>query len=517
MLIRSLAVALMLATVTSRADEPKVEHIVLVVLDGMRPDLVNEHDTPTLAALAKRGVFFQNNHSAYPSSTNVNGAVLATGALPFRNGIAGNQEYRPEINSSKPFDTADFPALEALDGRINASYLAMPTVAELLHREGFNTAIAGSKPVAQLFDRARTRSNPAARKSAVIYRGRIFSADWKEKVISALGPFPAEKGFPNEAVDTWTTRALTEVLWKEGVPKFSLLWLSEPDLTGHHSAPGSPLARLAMKSADEMLARVQAALEAKDVLTKTDIFVVSDHGFSTIDLAVDAAERLRAAGFDAVRAFPEKPKAGQILVVTLGGSIEFYVAQRDEKVIARLVDFLQHSDFAGVIFTHAAQEGAFRLEQAFVNSRYAPDVLVACRWNDQPNKYGVKGAIASDIGRVIGEGTHSTLSPHDMNNMLIAAGPDFRNGWKDETPSGNIDVAPTVLWLLGLKAPQRMDGRALREATVESRAPPAVAEKTVGAERPLGGTVWRQHLRTATVDGVTYLMEGNGGRSTAQP
>ncbi len=31
------------------------------------------------------------------------------------------------------------------------------------------------------------------------------------------------------AQNDWTTRALTGSLWKEGVPEFSLLWLSEPD------------------------------------------------------------------------------------------------------------------------------------------------------------------------------------------------------------------------------------------------------------------------------------------------
>jgi len=104
-----------------------------------------------------------------------------------------------------------------------------------------------------------------------------------------------------------------------------------------------------------------------------------------------------------------------------------------------------------------------------------------------------------------------------MNNTLIANGPDFRRGWTDETPSGNIDVTPTILWILGLQAPGRMDGRVLSEALVESDGQPVVTEKTLEAQRDLGDSTWRQHLRTATVAGVTYFMEGNGGRQKEKP
>ena len=322
---------------------------------------------------------------------------------------------------------------------------------------------------------------------------------------------------PNDKEDTWTTRALTEFLWKEDVPRFSVLWLSEPDLSEHETAPGSPMCMAAIKSSDENLAKVLAALKAKNALTNTDLIVVSDHGFSTVDLAIDAAALLRAAGFDAVRELGDKPPTGQVLVVTLGGSIGFYVVDHDQKVVARLVEFLQRSDFAETIFTQKAQAGTFALERAQLETPNAPDVLVACRWNNQRNEFGVAGQIASDIGRKVGGGTHSTLSPHDMNNTLIASGPDFRRGWIDETPSGNIDLAPTILWILGLKAPERMDGRVLSEALLDAGTPPVVTEKTWEAQSDLGSSTWRQHLHTATVAGVTYLMEGNGGRQNNKP
>ena len=487
--------------------EATAEHVVVVVWDGMRPDLVDDHNCRTLAALARRGVFFRHNHSTYPSSTNVNGAVLATGDFPAHTGLISNQEYRPAINPLKQFDTGDFPEL---DPQIAARYLAAPTVAEIVQKAGYRTAIAGSKPVAQLADRARHRASDAARESTVIYCGKFLPRTAEAAVVAALGPFPSVKQFPNSEEDAWTTRALTDVLWKKDVPKFSLLWLSEPDLTQHEYAPGSPQGLAAIKSDDDNLAKVLAALRAKNALTNTDVFVVSDHGFSTIQRAVDVAQRLREAGFDAVRFFTGQAKPGQILVVSLGGSTEFYVVGHDLAMTRRLVNYLQRSDFAGVILTREKMDGTFTLAQVHLATATAPDVIVASRWNDQPNEFGVRGEVASDRGKGLGQGTHSSFSPHDLHNTLIGSGPDFRRGWEDESATGNIDVAPTILSLLGRSAP-KMDGRILTEALRDGGTAPAAQSTKLETGRDLdpAGT-WCQSLSLTSVGIATYVDEGNG-------
>ena len=255
------------------------------------------------------------------------------------------------------------------------------------------------------------------------------------------------------------------------------------------------------------------ALRAKNALTSTDVIVVSDHGFSTIDLAVDVAERLGAAGFDAVRAFTAPPKSGQVLVVSLGGSFALYVIGHDAAITRKLVDYLQRSPFAGVILTREKMAGTFTLAEAHLQTATAPDIIVASRWNDQPNEFGTRGEVASDLGKNAGQGTHGTFSPHDLDNTLIASGPDFRRGWIDETPTGNIDVAPTILALLGLKAPQPMDGRVLVEALRNSESTPTTEPRELKAQREFDDSTWRQTLSLTTVGKVSYFLQGNGGRT----
>jgi arylsulfatase A-like enzyme len=99
-----------------------------------------------------------------------------------------------------------------------------------------------------------------------------------------------------------------------------------------------------------------------------------------------------------------------------------------------------------------------------------------------------------------------------MHNTLIAAGPDFRHGQTDDLPSGNVDLAPTILRILGITPPQQLDGRILSEAMVNSEPPASNPEtKTVEATKDFPSGTWRQTLKTSQVGSTIYLDEGNGG------
>jgi arylsulfatase A-like enzyme len=147
------------------------------------------------------------------------------------------------------------------------------------------------------------------------------------------------------------------------------------------------------------------------------------------------------------------------------------------------------------------------LEQVRVNTTNAPDLLVSMNWSADKNKFGVPGMFLADSNK---QGAHGSLSPFDMHNTLVAAGPDFRHGFTDELPTGNADLAPTILWILGIKPPQPMDGRILNEAIVSMSAPTNSSQKTIEASRDGKGFHWRQYLKFSTVGNAIYFDEGNG-------
>jgi predicted AlkP superfamily pyrophosphatase or phosphodiesterase len=510
-----IALAFCLASASAPAIVPaKPErHVVVVVWDGMRPDLVSEQNTPMLWKLARQGVIFRNHHSVYPSATMVNGTTMVTGVYPGNSGIIANHVYRPDIDPHQAVDVELKPVVEKGDEISRGKYIAVPTIAELLQRVGRSTAIAAAKTVGLLLDR-----NPVdggANNNATLFAGKALPGAALAAITDKLGPFPST----HLQQDPWTTKALIDVLWKDGVPAFSILWLGEPDLTQHETAPGAPAALAAIKSADENLAAILSALDKRKARETTDVFVVSDHGFSTIRRSIDLRKILNDASFAATTEFSGEPKPGDIMLAGNGGSVLFYVIGHEGTVTRRLVEFLQQSDFAGVIFTKEPVQGTFDLGQAEIRNDHAADIVMSFRWDDSKNQFGIPGMIDADWQRAAGKGTHATLSRFDMHNTLIAAGPDLKRGETNDLPTGNVDLAPTILHILGIKPPAKIDGRILSEAMNEAIPSQKAETKTIEATKRFPSGTWRQSVQISRVGSTVYLDQGNGafGASPGAP
>jgi predicted AlkP superfamily pyrophosphatase or phosphodiesterase len=482
-------------------------HVVVVVWDGMRPDFVSEKTTPTLWKLAREGVTFRNHHAVYPSATQVNGTAIVTGVYPGRSGMIANYAYRPDIDRARSISVESPPVVSRGDELSSGKYISVPTIADLIQRAGGRTVMASAKTVGLLLDR-HADSGPAKNR-VTLFAGQTLPRDVVTSIVAALGPFPSA----HLQRDPWTTKAVTDFLWKDGVPALSVIWLGEPDLTEHESAPGAAPALAAIKSSDENLAAILSALDKQAARETTDLFLVSDHGFSTIKRSIDLRKLLSDARFVAKTEFDDEPKPGDIMLVGNGGSVLFYVVGHEATVTRRLVEFLQQSDFAGVIFSKQGLPGTFHLDDAKIDNSHAPDVVMAFRWYDSKNQFGAPGMIDADWQREAGQGTHATLSRFDMHNTLIAAGPDFRGGQADDLPTGNVDLAPTILHILGIKPPQEMDGRVLSEAMIDVDQVSAGREtepKTIEAKKDFRSGSWRQSMQISRVGSTTYLDEGNG-------
>jgi arylsulfatase A-like enzyme len=166
---------------------------------------------------------------------------------------------------------------------------------------------------------------------------------------------------------------------------------------------------------------------------------------------------------------PETLPKGALVLAPNGGTEYFYQPEHNPDVVKRAVRFLQSREYVAAVFVarrYGDLPGTLPAENVHLeNAPRGPDIIVSYAWDADATIQGFRGTEYSTVfpESPSERGEHGSFSPIDVHNTLLAAGPDFRGGFRDALPSGNVDVAPTIAALLGLKLPQAQ-GRVLHEA-----------------------------------------------------
>jgi len=495
--------------------------VIVFVVDGLRPDAITVEDTPTLFRLRAEGVDFTNSHSVFPTVTRVNAATLATGAQPGTHGIVGNQLYVPAVEPRRAFDTGDHRNLRRLGDASGGRLVLTTTLAERLHAHGLGLAgvSSGSTGSALLL-------NPCAPAGVGAVVNGYFApgktvADppaVSEAILEKLGPAPAKSGSGRyDAAVTWTQRVLREHVLPELRPTVVLNWLTEPDHSQHAVGVGAPAARAALRHDDREIAETLETIERLGLTASTDVFVASDHGFTTNTVGVDVAGALIAEGLKAA------PDSTDVVLASSGQAVAVHVEGHTAERIAGLARFVHAQDWGGVVFTagrtpgdpRGVADGTFALELIHIAGERAPDLLFTFPWTSEPNAFGVRGTDLANVsgGARLYASDHGSMSPWNVRNTLLAWGPGFKRGATIRTPAGNVDVAPTILALLGLPT-DGLDGRVLREALVDG--PDAEQVAVVTHTHTVQAGAYRAAVQTSEVDGRRYVdkswrVVGHGG------
>lgn len=230
---------------------------------------------------------------------------------------------------------------------------------------------------------------------------------------------------------------------------------------------------------------------------------------------------------------PGSLPAGAVVVAANGGSDYLYVPGHDPAVIKQVVGILQRREEYGAIFVdsrYGAIPGTFMMKDANLENTTRrdngqPDIVVSFAWDETVSVQGKTGIEFESTGGQ--RGMHGSFGITDVHNTLIASGPSFQKAKVISGPSGNVDVAPTVAWLLGLSMPQA-NGRVLNEGLMSPRStatpsvvqhmltPPSVASglsfetptdptgATKDATRTAGTYSIQMSVKDMTVDGKTY-------------
>jgi predicted AlkP superfamily phosphohydrolase/phosphomutase len=227
---------------------------------------------------------------------------------------------------------------------------------------------------------------------------------------------------------------------------------------------------------------------------ETDVFVISDHGFSPIVKELRLENWLREEGYvhfpkgDSkdvqVDAFAPGPFAGLVRVNRKGRDHGGIVETKDDydrvrEEIRSKLQKLRDPD-TGDPFVERIYNREELFHGPYVEN--APDLVFV----EKKTRFVARGG--PGIPGVFGSPSYSFSGFHRPEGVLIAAGPHIRRHSERGTFS-ILDVTPTLLWILDATAPKDLDGHVMAPLVGEERLsarPPRVGEEQiVDATQPI--------------------------------
>ncbi len=263
--------------------------LLLISIDGFRPDYLSKKESPTLYEFARQGVRAQSLRPIFPSQTFPNHYTIVTGLYAENHGIVGNEIRDPQ-------DPKNHFSLGAPREFINNPkwWLGEP-IWITAQKQGLKSGIL-FWPGSEAPHQGMLPTNFLA------YDKNISS---KERVALLLKWFdlPDEKR-----------------------PDFFTLYFDVVDTNGHRFGPHTNEVKAAIKEVDEALSFLMSELEKKQKLNGLNVLVLSDHGMVLMDpkKTIDIS--------DILKDFPNVDRTGNSAVVGLFSSKNEELNQLEKKL-----------------------------------------------------------------------------------------------------------------------------------------------------------------------------------------
>ncbi len=479
------------------------DKVLVVVFDGLRPDMVVPGLMPNLHRFAVGHCAFPRSRAVFPSETRVNAAAVVTGCDPARHGLIANQFHAAAAFADHPVNTSKMDHLLVADRAWNGGLMQAPTLGERLHAAGKSLAVVSTASTG-----ATWLLNPHAERLGQLRwsaHGDAWGAPADELATIArrFGPVPPVAIPSTARIDHATSVWLDHV--RPGLdPDVAILWFADPDWTYHYSGIGTPEALACLAGADRAFGRIVDAWQRSPDRDRRQIVTLSDHGHVTTLERIDLVAAFNAAGF------PTDTRAADAdgLALVPGSPAGLTLRRRDPGLARDVVAWLAEQSWCGLILS-AGGEGdqggiAGTLSHRLLGIAHprSADILFTLRDDDEPGSGGWPGRCRYDYAIPLGGGMHGGLHPRELNNWLAVGGSAFHEATVSPCPAGIVDVAPTILHLLGLPA-EGCDGRVLGEALVGGETPD---HRSWTVETSLAGHA--QRLSLSQTAGTRYIDSG---------
>jgi phosphonoacetate hydrolase len=462
--------------------------IVVVVFDGLRPDMVTAGLMPHLHAFAHESRWLREARSVFPSMTRVATASIATGAPPATHGVVGNSFYYPAVTRDFILDTSRQDDLALAERVLGEPLVAAETFADRLAANGKTLAVvhAGSAGSAYAIN-PRVAANGHWTFS-VLGEECTRTPQAVRDVVERFGPLPA-RTLPRFEETEYVTRVFIEHVLADLDPDVALIWFNEPDTSFHYKFLGSAETRAVIAAVDASFGRILAALRARPDADEVAILVASDHGQISSSGAFDMAQMLDQAGHPAAKGSARSLDGAQI-AVTGGNMGEIRVIDGDLDRRNAIARWLMDRPEIGMVFTpsddlvHGSLAGTFSLKLVGLDHARAAELMYVLRSGLELDTHGLPGLGLITGGVPVGGGMHGGLNRHELNTVLILGGAASPGGAEmSPAPAGIIDIAPTILDLLGVAPSASMRGISLMAADGREQLDPETYETGAGTFR----------------------------------
>lgn len=443
---------------TNRADAADDRYVVLISVDGLAATYFDDRHTamPTLRRLAKEGAHAKGMLTSFPSVTWPSHVSLITGASPARHGVIGNSTLdRRTLGTIRYIGDPVFTKAECV---------RVPTLYDAVSKAGMKTA-----SVIWPACNGATTLNwmiPDSNQEAIHrkYTTPGFAAELDEAGISIakLGRWGWNKEH-SAARDATYTRVAKHLL-KKHQPNLLLLHLITPDGVEHTYGPHVEESRWAVSNSDDRIREIVEALEQPPFAGKSTLFVVSDHGFAEYDKVIHPNVLLVQNGLVTVGKKGSIEKR-QAWCHASGGACQVYILDTNNKETIRKSLKSMLGKLEGVErVLDVADFMKYGLPDPRENPEQADLMLSAKPGYTFGGSHTGKEVIRDAGSR---KGSHGHLpDPRYMHATFLAYGAGIKPGVKLKLIS-NLDVAPTIAHLLGVKLPTA-EGRVLTEILTDA-------------------------------------------------
>ena len=414
-----------------------MKRAVLMIIDGLRADMVTPTLTPNLCQIARTGRLFRQHRSVFPSATRVNSASIATGCLPITHGLFGNAIALDEGDGLKPVSVGSPDFRERLRAATGRTLLA-PTLAEHV------ADIGGAHIYSNSSAGAAHLQDPDG-------HGWLYHRSGSHA--PGLVPLPSDsmQSITYDASgDVQTVTQFCDALLSSNEVPLFITWICEPDHSQHALELGCEAHHATIRGSDTCAGRVKKAVDALRQRGDDVLFVLgSDHGHETVDTVVPIEALLVKAGLKAAT------DSSDVVLASSGMGALIYLAAHAEAQSERIVQWLSEQNWCGAIYAGDA------LEDIGLAPRGGLAIAFSMGKRNAVNRHGIPGFghVAGDRfmpSDTSGHGQHGGLGPYETQPFLIVEGANVSVGTSDEATC-TIDIAPTLLRHLGL-ATHGMDG-----------------------------------------------------------